>query len=285
MDDPVFKIAFSSFELDGKIPPGSPIWSKFNASFENVEASTIAIGWMIDEGRAFTTWHARNWRDGANFVCGQHLGVDFDTQGVETTLAHPFVERYAAIVYATPSSTQEQPRSRAVFLLDTPIMQAQNYVRAASALIWGFGGQADRQCRDAARFFYGSLGSMPVCRPHVLPLATVRQLIAGHEEWQARQRKPAQRSANYTPRTRDARDAADLLLRLSPARADDYDTWLMVGMALHAMGDEGLRLWDAWSSRNAKYVPGECNDKWRTFDDTGVTLATVAMWANQDSPR
>lgn len=141
---------------------------------------------MIDAGRAFTTWHSGGWRTSANYICGQHLGVDFDTLGVEFVLRDSFVTRYGALIYATPSSTPENPRCRVVFLLDKPIFQAANYVRAASALIWSFGGQADRQCKDAARFFYGSLCSMPQRLGNVLPLAVLRDLIAAHESLQRR---------------------------------------------------------------------------------------------------
>ena len=184
-----FRVAISTMELPGKIKPGDPIWKSFNGSFENLELSPPALGWMIDEGRAFTTWHANNWRTSANYICGQHLGIDFDTRSVADALADPFVAKYAALVYATPSSTPEAPRSRAVFLLDSPISQPANYVRAASALIWTFGGAADRQCKDAARFFYGSLCSMPTRLDNVLPLAVVRALIADYE---ALQQRPAQ---------------------------------------------------------------------------------------------
>lgn len=279
-----YKLAFSTLELDGKLPKGDPRWRTFNGSFENIDVAPMTIALMIDDGQAFTTWHANGWRDAANFTLGQHLAVDFDTRGVDATLADPFVDAYAAIVYATPSSTPETPRSRALFLLDTPIVQAANYVRAASAMIWTFGGHADRQCKDACRFFYGSLASMPTRRERVLPLATVRAMIAKHEEWQVLQKRPAPARA-YTPRTSDAADALKLLDRLSPRRADDYDEWLTVGMALSTLGDEGLPLWDAWSRRSSKYAEGECEHKWRTFDGNGVTLATVALWAKQDSPR
>lgn len=279
----IYKIAFSTIELDGKIPPGSPIWAQFNASFENYEATIPAMAYMIDDGRAFTTWHAHNWRQTDNFICGQHLGIDFDTLGVASVLAEPFVQRYAALVYATPSSTPEAPRSRALFVLDTPIMQAANYTAAASALIWSFGGSADRQCKDAARFFYGSLASMPTRLDNVLPLAVVRDLIGTWQQWQTMQATP--KPAIYTPRTSDAKDAADLLNRLSPARADDYGEWVTVGMALSTLGNEGLSLWDAWSSRSPKHAPGECERKWKSFDGNGVTMATVALWARQDSPR
>jgi hypothetical protein len=43
--------------------------------------------------------------------------------------------------------------------------------------------------------------------------------------------------------------------------ADDYGTWITVGLALHAEsggGSDGLALWDGWSAASAKYWPGEC---------------------------
>lgn len=174
---PRYSMAFSTHSLDAKIESGSPFWKTFNASFENDAYPLPLIALLIDEGRAFTTQHANNWRTSANYICGQHLGVDFDTRSAADVLADPFVQTYGALVYATPSSTPAAPRCRALFLLDTPIVQAANYVRAAMALIWLFGGTADRQCKDAARFFYGALGSMPVIPGNVLPLAVVRELI------------------------------------------------------------------------------------------------------------
>lgn len=280
---PVFRMAFSAFELSAKIEHGSPFWRPFNGSFENEEVTAISAAWMIADGRAFTTWHANSWRHARNFLCGQHLGVDFDRKGADAVLLDPFVQEFAAIVYPTPSSTFENPRCRAVFLLDTPIMQAQNYVRAAKALIWVFGAEADRQCKDAARFFYGSSGCIPVRRDNVLPLAKVRALIAQHE---AIVEQPKARPADYKPRTTEAADAQRILERLSASRADDYGEWVAVGMALHAsgLGGEGLRMWDAWSARSQKYEPGECEWKWNTFDGDGVTMGTLVKWAREDSP-
>jgi hypothetical protein len=58
--------------------------------------------------------------------------------------------------------------------------------------------------------------------------------------------------------------------------ADEYGTWITVGLALHAEtggGSDGLALWDAWSAASAKYWPGECATRWVTFKPTG-NLAT-----------
>ena len=181
-------------ELDGKIPPGDPLWREFNGSFENYDATLPAIAYMIDAGRAFTTWHANGWRASANYICGQHIGIDFDTEDERSSLPHllndQFIARYGALVYATPSSTPDAPRSRALFVLDKPIMQAANYVSAAEAMLWIFGATADRKCKDAARFFYGSLGSTPTHLDNILPLDVVRDAIARHARWKDAQAKP-----------------------------------------------------------------------------------------------
>lgn len=274
-------------EIDGKIPPGDPLWREFNGSFENYEATVSAIAYMIDAGRAFTTWHANNWRTSDNYICGQHLGLDFDTEDERSSIGYllndQFIARYAALVYATPNSTPDAPRSRALFLLDQPIVQAVNYARAASAMIWSFGGHADRQCKDAARFFYGSLGSMPAPVGNILPLSVLRELITQHEAFSAMQAQP--KRTTYAARTNDAKDAQALLQRLDIRRADDYGDWVTVGMALYGLGSEGLSLWEAWSSRSTKHVAGECERKWKSFDANGVTMATLGMWAKEDSPR
>lgn len=50
-----------------------------------------------------------------------------------------------------------------------------------------------------------------------------------------------------------------------------YSEWVQVGMALKA---EGLpcSCWESWSARDSgRFVSGECEDKWDTFDDTGKT--------------
>lgn len=58
-----------------------------------------------------------------------------------------------------------------------------------------------------------------------------------------------------------------------------YDEWLEVGMALHhELGDEGLALWDDWSSKGAKYIGLEdLETHWRSFGHhpRPVTLASL----------
>lgn len=72
------RVAISSWALDHKIPPGSPDWRGFNASFVNRDVTAFDLARQVYDGHAFTTWHKDNWRTTANFVCGQHIGLDFD---------------------------------------------------------------------------------------------------------------------------------------------------------------------------------------------------------------
>ncbi|MHB8628761.1 MAG: bifunctional DNA primase/polymerase [Aggregatilineales bacterium] len=73
---------------------------------------------------------------------------------------------------------------------------------------------------------------------------------------------------------------------ISASRLSDYDTWLRIGMALHALGSAGLPLWDTLSARDTgNYKPGECERKWATFGKrSGVNLATLFYHADQDDP-
>ncbi len=59
-----------------------------------------------------------------------------------------------------------------------------------------------------------------------------------------------------------------------------YDTWLKIGFALHegtAGRDEGLALWDEWSSRGAAYEAGACAAKWESMGKGGEGRNTVGL--------
>ena len=193
------KMAFSTMQLSGKIPPGDPLWPRFNASFENVDVPTIEIANYIYTGHAFTTWHRNNWRHSDNYILGQHIGLDFDTEDERSTLAalakDRFIARYASLIYTTPSHAPDKPRGRVLFTLDNPIHQAKNYALAASAMVWLFGA-ADSKCKDAARFFYGSPGCEVEWLDNVLPLTVVRELIQRYQSTGTQAKRQTERTGN-----------------------------------------------------------------------------------------
>lgn len=93
---------------------------------------------------------------------------------------------------------------------------------------------------------------------------------------------PALRDASLPRATMSSRATLVIGLDrfLAPLRAvpaDDYATWITVGLALHAEsggGSDGLAMWDVWSAGSSKYRPGECAARWATFKSSGTSLAT-----------
>lgn len=275
MDD-TYRIAVSSYALDHKIPPGDTFWPTFNASFDNRNLSRLDLIEAIYTGHPITTWHRNHWRAGNNYECGQAIGLDFDTEDERARLpvlaADKFIARHGALIHTTTSHTPAKPRARVMFLLDTPIFQATNYALAAQALLWLFGA-ADRQCKDPVRFWYGARGCDVEYFENVLPLATIKHLIAQYQESGQRER---QRHTGEWAATADQNEVADAL-RLIPAWGIDYDEWVQVLMGIHAgFGDAGLSLAETW----ADGLPNEVARKWASFKANGnyagaVTVATV----------
>jgi replicative DNA helicase len=99
--------------------------------------------------------------------------------------------------------------------------------------------------------------------------------------------------SNRKPRARPFRDelldASKALDMLAPWRCEDYraddGAWIGVGMALSGLKHAGLGLWEDWSRGSSKYVEGECERKWKTFNPNGaIGLGSLFHWAKADSP-
>jgi primase-polymerase (primpol)-like protein len=65
---------------------------------------------------------------------------------------------------------------------------------------------------------------------------------------------------NWTPHS-DREVAIEALWALSPSRADDYRSWILVGMALFATDPTLFDEWDRWSQQSSKYAVGACAAK------------------------
>jgi hypothetical protein len=271
--DATYRISVSTYALDHKIPSGDAFWPTFNASFANRELSRMDIADAIYTGHPLTTWHRNHWRQGSNFECGQHIGLDFDTKDEHSRLSvlsqDKFLARYAALLHTTTSHTPAEPRARALFLLDIPIHQAANYALAVQALLWLFG-TADRQCKDPVRFWYGALRCDMEYMENVLPLVTIKHLIAEYQESGRREHK---RIVGTWP-TDTAQADVEAALRKIPALQIDYDEWVAILMALHReYGDAGFALADAW----AEGVGNEVERKWRGFHADGNVSGAVGL--------
>ena len=87
--------------------------------------------------------------------------------------------------------------------------------------------------------------------------------------------------------SRERENALRYLGQLKSERADPYDNWLSVGMALHSVDPDEAMLsqWDRWSRSSPKWQDGICAAKWQTFTANGsLRIATLHQMANEDSP-
>ena len=69
------------------------------------------------------------------------------------------------------------------------------------------------------------------------------------------------------------KDLLELLEYIDPAFLD-YQEWVNVGMALKHEGYSVFD-WENWSSRDSgRYHPGECEKKWKTFQESSFSIVT-----------
>lgn len=81
--------------------------------------------------------------------------------------------------------------------------------------------------------------------------------------------------------------AKELTNILSIERADNYTTWIQVGVCLYNISKNDLcDTWISFSKKSQKFKNGECENKWESFDNySGVKLTTrsLNMWARLDN--
>jgi hypothetical protein len=70
---------------------------------------------------------------------------------------------------------------------------------------------------------------------------------------------------------------------LAAWRCDVRDSWVEIGMAVHAaLGEEGFALWDTWSQRSEKYSPRAALSTWKSFRKSGIGAGTLFGAADED---
>lgn len=92
---------------------------------------------------------------------------------------------------------------------------------------------------------------------------------------------------NYVSMTET--EAKLLIDMFSDERAEDYESWLNVGLCLKSINKNWFHLWDYFSSRSSKYhEKGNkkfMQDNWKRFKDLNKWhTASLKYWAKQDSP-
>eukprot|EP00798_Chlamydomonas_sp_ICE-L_P031910 gene31910-biopygen5713 len=77
---------------------------------------------------------------------------------------------------------------------------------------------------------------------------------------------------------------SQLVMMLSPARADCYNEWVRVGWCLRNIDHRLLDKWEEFSQQSPKYVNTECARLWNKMRTGGLGIGTLHMWAKHDNP-
>lgn len=75
----------------------------------------------------------------------------------------------------------------------------------------------------------------------------------------------------------------ELVKILSPARADNYATWMQVGWCLHNVNTDLLPDWIEFSRKSAKFEEGACETAWDNMREEGLGMGSLVRWAKEDN--
>ena len=137
-------------------------WAKFYGTFRQVELTPYKMAGLIWQGYSFTPVWKNGRRLESNFVEAWHVGFDFDAHGADLDYLMregTFCDYFASFAYATPSSTEDHPKSRVVFVFDEPVTDPDYYRQLYQAIAWRIeqnGSYTDPVCKDPLRLYYGS---------------------------------------------------------------------------------------------------------------------------------
>lgn len=128
---------------------------------------------------------------------------------------------------------------------------------------------------------------LPGCRPDETEVAVAPEWIIEQMSIPVKTRSHSPESGKSgrvtaTPSDSDRAKALLLLEVIHPKFADDYDSWLRIGMALKSISPRLLPAWDSWSQLSSKYKEGECPYKWDSFRQIRITIGTLYYFANLD---
>lgn len=76
-------------------------------------------------------------------------------------------------------------------------------------------------------------------------------------------------------------DVDKIIKSLAYISADDYSTWIKVGMGIKEAG-LSIAIWEDWSRGSSKYEAGQCAKKWDGFQSSGVGIGSIMYLAQQN---
>lgn len=158
-------------------------WDAYNDSFTVERLDVNELKAVIQAGHGFSSPHSGR-RCAENWTSAQLLDLDFDEAGFDDVLEYDFIVEHGSFIYSTASHTEDDPRSRVVFLIDEPVTDPALYRRMREALIFAFVGRgADEACKDIARICFGSKDCKIRNVGNVLRLDDMADLLEMYDEY------------------------------------------------------------------------------------------------------
>lgn len=243
----------------------------------------------IENGQTFTPAFMAG-TDGRSWISQQVFCIDIDNDGEEkyeveeiTSKLEQDYSLYPYFIYHSFSSSENWPKFRIVFILDRPVTdkaEALDYNRRLlSIFVKEFPGAADEKTKDLARLFFGSVkGSVTYRSNYLTHIEEFDELPQIEEEKSLHSRE----ENNVRPERHHYSDDDDrerLLEALEYIPADDYGLWIKIGAACKNAG-LSVSDWDNWSMKSVKYVAGECDKKWDSFDRDEAGAGTIIYEAS-----
>lgn len=162
-------------------------WKIFNARFVNLDLPVQHLPEQVQQGYAYTAQHS-NYRKADNFICAQHVGLDYDTGDERSSFQHllkdDFILNNAYFLHSTASHTESKPRSRVVFVLDKPIYDVTKYalLTEAFAETYKTNGFADPSCKDPVRLFFGAENCDLMVVGNILTIQKAAEIVIPYKE-------------------------------------------------------------------------------------------------------
>jgi P4 family phage/plasmid primase-like protien len=74
---------------------------------------------------------------------------------------------------------------------------------------------------------------------------------------------------------------------LSVKRADNYNSWIEVGMCLKNISSDYKYIWKKFSEKSDKYSEKECDEKWKSFkkNKDGLKIGSLLKWCKEDNEK
>lgn len=249
--------------------------------WQNIEASWADVFELITvDGYATSAELNSDRRAEETFVSRELVMVDVDSgMTIEELVEHAFYDEFGAGFYTTPSHTDDAPRFRIMFRLETPIRNASDLQKLNKMLLKVFT-QADAACKDATRIFYGTPNCwMKEQRPNLLTDSMVRAMLQTYNDLQEQQMRE-QAPREHTPLNDWQRNR--ILELLKTTFVGNYPVWRNIGWGLKAGGFSLQDFQYVTAGMMNQKTPADAAAVWRDGRAGGdITLGTVVWFLRQ----